>query len=101
MSHNKKQLTKDEILGWTASQFQQVMNILHDINIRLIALSRSKITPEALAHFTLEKEANADFIQRLNLEIDKQIKLKHEQENNSPSVDDTTGATTEEVAGDE
>lgn len=57
----------------------QLYKILGDVNNRLIAISRAKISAEILATFLLDNEANSKYMKDLNKEIEIIEKEKQEQ----------------------
>lgn len=68
------------------SHINQLYKILGDVNNRLIAISRAKISAEILATFLLDNEANSKYMKDLNKEIEVVEKEKQEQVGSAPEL---------------
>jgi hypothetical protein len=94
--HKPKKMTSAQAqeVSFLQDHINQLYKILGDVNNRLIAISRAKISAEILATFLLDGEANTKYMQDLNKEIDT---INREKEKDVEGKDTLDGVSYEAV----
>lgn len=64
--HFKKPPTNEEKIANLQAHVKQLYTVCNDINTRLIAICRAKVTAAVLAQFMKDQDANKEFMNELN-----------------------------------